>query len=73
VIKKLRFKLAVRKANRRYKETGYHYMVILYKNKFLVKSRRELKELVKQKYFRKGFTVHHIDRIALYSTYHTLN
>jgi hypothetical protein len=39
-----------------------------YKKRFLVKSKKALKDLVKDGYFVKGFTIQAAERIALYIT-----
>jgi hypothetical protein len=69
IIRKIRLKRAIKKANRLYNQTGYQYLVLLYRNKFIVKSRKEIKELVRLKYF--GCSLQTIERIAIYKTFHT--
>jgi hypothetical protein len=73
IIEKFKLNRAIKKANKRYANTGYHHLVLFYKGNYIVKSRAELKQLVKNKYFQKGFSIHHIEKIALYTTSHRLH
>jgi hypothetical protein len=67
IIRRFRLKMAIRKANKLYRETRYKYMVILWRNKYIVISRKKAKELVRQKYF--GCSLETIERMAIYKTY----
>lgn len=59
---------AIKKANKYFQATGMKFLVIWYKNKPLVKSKQELRKLIKQGYFKKGLTIQKIEKMALYST-----
>jgi hypothetical protein len=48
--------------------SGRRFMVLKYGNRFLVKSKGELKLLIRQGYFRKGFDIQTAERIALHIT-----
>lgn len=59
---------AVRKADWMAKRSGAKFLVLRYKGRFLVKSKRQLKRLIKDGYFVHGFTIQTAERIALYKT-----
>jgi hypothetical protein len=63
-----RIKRAIRKANDYFNRSGIKFYVLWYKGKPLVKSKSELKKLIADGYFQKGFTIHHIEQLALYKT-----
>ena len=63
-----RLKLAIRKANKMFAATGMKFLVLRYKGRFLVKSKQELKKLIKSDFFKKGFTIQTVEKIALYKT-----
>jgi len=64
----LAVKRAVRKANRYFEQTGNKFFVLWYNGKPLVKSKQNLKELIKNKTFKKGLTINDIEKMALYCT-----
>jgi len=48
--------------------TGMKFFVLRYRHGFLVKSKQELKTLVKDGHFKNGITIQSIEAIALYQT-----
>jgi len=67
-VQRQRLKSAIREANRMFNETGAKIYVLKYKGGFLIKSKQQLKQLIKEGYFKKGFTIQDIAKIALYQT-----
>jgi hypothetical protein len=63
-----RLNRAIRKANRMAECSGYKFFVLRYKRRFLVKSKRELRRLVREHYFVKGLTIQDIEKLALHIT-----
>ena len=61
-------KRAARKANRYFEKTGNKFFVLWYNGKPLVKSKQNLKELIKEGTFKKGLTITNIEKMALYCT-----
>jgi hypothetical protein len=61
-------KNAIRKANEMAFRTGCKFLVLRYKRRFLVKSKKQLKQLIKDGYFVSGMTIQHIENIAIYIT-----
>ena len=61
-------KRAIRKANLFFNKTGQKFLVVWVKGRPVVKSKQELKRLVKSKYFVKGLTIQDIERMAIYKT-----
>lgn len=61
-------KRAIRKANWMFEKTGAKFFVIWYKGGCLVKSKQNLKELIKNGTFKKGLTIQDIEALALYCT-----
>jgi hypothetical protein len=59
---------AIDKADWMAKKSGRKFLVLKYNRRFLVKSKEELKRLIKDKYFVKGFTIQQAEKIALYIT-----
>lgn len=59
---------AIQKANLMLGKTGAKFYCLWYKGKPLVKSKQNLKELVKQGVFQKGMTIHDIENLAFYKT-----
>jgi hypothetical protein len=59
---------AIKKANEMAKLTGYTYYVLIAKGRVVIKPKRLVKRLLacKGKYFKRGTTIHDIERIALY-------
>jgi hypothetical protein len=59
---------AIKKANELSKLTGYTYFVLISKGRVVIKPKRLIKRLLacKGKYFKRGTTIHDIERIALY-------
>lgn len=56
------------KANKRKRLTGYKYMVIRWKHRLVLVRKQELKQMVLEKYFRKGVTIQKLEKNALYIT-----
>jgi len=67
-VQRQRLKLAIKKANEMFADTGMKFLVLKYRCGFLVKSKQELKQLIKDGYFKKGFTIQCAEKIALYKT-----
>ena len=61
-------KRAVRKANRYFQITGNKFFVIWYKDHCLVKSKQNLKEMIKLGEFEKSITIARIEKMALFCT-----
>ena len=64
----LRFKRAVKKADRFHHITHRKYMVLVINKRLEVLSKQEVKKFVANGIFRKGTTVEDIERKALYVT-----
>lgn len=64
----LRFKRAVKKADRFHHITHRKYMVLVINKRLEVLSKQEIKKFVANGIFRKGTTVADIERKALYVT-----
>ena len=62
----LRLKHAIKKANKFHNLTGYKYLVLNYKGKPVVKSKRSLKEMIKNGEL--NTTIQYLEQIALYKT-----
>jgi len=67
-VQRQRLKLAIREANKMFAATGMKFFVLRYRRGFLVKSKQQLKQLIKEGYFKKGFTIQAAEKIALYKT-----
>lgn len=67
-IQKHKLNCAIRKADWMARRSGNRFFVFRYRKKFLVKSKRELKKLIRDGYFTKGFTIQQAEKIALYRT-----
>ena len=63
-----RARRAIRKANYMFEKTGAKFFCLWYKGKPLVKSKQNLKELVKDGTFQKGLTIHDIEKLAFFAT-----
>ena len=61
----LRFRLAVRKANRQARRYGRKYLVINVGGSLVTLSKQELTLLVRRGYFHRGITAAHIEAQAL--------
>jgi hypothetical protein len=61
---------AIDKADWLARKSGYKVLVLRYKKGFLVKTKKELRKLIRDKYFVKGFTIQQAEKIALYITNH---
>ena len=61
-------KKAVEKADWMAKKSGCRFLVLRYKKGFLVKSKKELKRLIKDGCFTKGFTIQKAEQLACYIT-----
>lgn len=59
---------AIQKANWMFEKTGAKFFCLWYKGKPLVKSKQNLKELIKEGAFKKGMTIHDIEALAFYAT-----
>jgi hypothetical protein len=59
---------AIRKADKMAQLTGMKFLVLRYRNRFLVKSKRELKYMIRQGFFVSGFTIGYACKMALYIT-----
>lgn len=59
---------AIKKADWLARRSGAKFLVLRYKNGFLVKSKKQLKWLIKEGHFKSGFTIQTAERIALYKT-----
>lgn len=68
IIFAIRYKRAVRRADRMSKLDHRKYMVIVSGGKLKVISRHQLKHLIATHRFRKGVRIEDIDRMALYTT-----
>ncbi|MBO7466597.1 MAG: hypothetical protein J6T94_02785 [Bacteroidaceae bacterium] len=64
----LRYKQAVRKADRFAHITHRKHMVIVINRKLHVVAKKDIKQLIAQHRFRKGTTIHDIEQHALYIT-----
>ena len=67
-VQRQRLKLAIKKANKMFAATGLKFFVLKYRRGFLVKSKQELKKLIKDGFFKKGFTIQTAKTIAIYQT-----
>lgn len=61
-----KYKKAIKKADKAAKDYNTTYMVLLYKGKLKVASRKALKRLIAQRRFKKGVTIRDFDKNALY-------
>jgi 16S rRNA C1402 N4-methylase RsmH len=59
---------AIKKANRLKNLTGFKQLVLLQQGKFVVVSKKSLKDKIKKKYFQKGVSIQVLERIAIYKT-----
>jgi hypothetical protein len=59
---------AIKKADWMAKKSGFRFLVLRYKKRFLVKSKKELKRLIKEGHFVPGFTIQRAEAIACYIT-----
>jgi hypothetical protein len=69
LIKGFLVKQAIRKAERLYKRTRYHHLVINWKGCPKVIARKTIKQMIKTKLFQKHITVESFERSAIYKTY----
>lgn len=58
----------IEEAKKRKRLTGYKYMVIRWKHRLVLVLKQELKQMVLEKYFRKGVTIQKLEKNALYIT-----
>ena len=63
-----RMRRAIRKANYMFEKTGAKFFCLWYKGRPLVKSKQNLKELIKNGAFQKGLTIHDIEKLAFFVT-----
>ncbi len=68
IIFEWRYKRAVRKAVEVQNLTGRKQFVIMYNGKPVVVSKKKIRSLVSTHFFRKGLTVHDIEKCALFVT-----
>ncbi|MBR4137823.1 MAG: hypothetical protein IKU05_05370 [Bacteroidales bacterium] len=66
LFQQLRLNHAIKKANKFHNLTGYKYLVLNYKGKPVVKSKRSLKEMIKNGEL--NTTIQYLEQIALYKT-----
>ncbi len=59
---------AVEKANNMFNKTGLKILVIWYKGRPLVKSKQNIKDLIKAGTFVKGLSIQDIEKLAIYKT-----
>lgn len=64
----IRYRHAVRKADRMQRLSHYKYMVILLNGRLRVASKQQLKLLIAQRRFKKGTRIQDIEALALYTT-----
>lgn len=64
----IRYKRAVRKANKMAATYNTTFLVLVIKGKLRVCSRTRLKELIRRRYFVKGTTIQSLDKVAVYIT-----
>ncbi len=64
----IRYKRAVRKANKMAATYNTTFLVLVIKGKLRVCSRTRLKELIRRRYFVKGTTIQSLDKAAVYIT-----
>lgn len=64
----IRYKRAVRKANKMAATYNTTFLVLVIKGKLRVCSRTRLKELIRRRYFVKGTTIQFLDKVAVYIT-----
>jgi hypothetical protein len=63
-----RLNRAIRKANLMAERSGHKFFVLRYRRRFLVKSKQELRRLIREHYFVKGMTIGQIEKLALHIT-----
>ncbi|MDY0200982.1 MAG: hypothetical protein RBR40_08340 [Tenuifilaceae bacterium] len=68
IIFELRLRRAIKEANKIKKLTKYRCYVLLVKGRPVVYSKKDLKESIARRHFKKGFTIDQLDKIALYKT-----
>jgi hypothetical protein len=66
---KRRIARAVKKAEKNFRETRYHYLVLKIGKKIVVRSRKVLKEQIAAGMWKKGVTIYDLEKKALYKTY----
>ncbi|MDR1120048.1 MAG: hypothetical protein LBM08_03945 [Dysgonamonadaceae bacterium] len=59
---------AINKADWMARRTGQKFFVFKYRSSLVVKSKQEIKRLIREKYFTRDFTIHVAERMALYIT-----
>jgi hypothetical protein len=60
--------MAIRKANKLNKETKYKCIVLPVAGKPRVYTKFQLKYLIRRGFFKKGVTIQHLEKLALYIT-----
>jgi hypothetical protein len=68
IIWAMRYKRAVRKADRLAKAFGLRYYVILLRGRLMAVPKQTIKRLLRERRFKKGVTIHDIESRALYIT-----
>jgi hypothetical protein len=69
-LQKRKLAKAVKKADKLAELYRQKFFVLRYKRGFIVKSRRELRKLIREGYFVKGFDLNEVRKIAIYTTAH---
>lgn len=64
----IRYKLAVREADRLQRLSHHKHMVIVLNGRLRVASKQQLKLLIAQRKFKKGTRIQDIEALALYTT-----
>jgi hypothetical protein len=64
----IRFKMAVRRADRYRRITHRKHMVILLGGKLHVIAKQDIKTFIRKRFLKKGTTVADVEKIALYTT-----
>lgn len=71
-IKKLLFDIRLNAAIKRAKENAAlfncRYMVIIFQGKPMVYSKKQLKEILKIRFFKKGTTIQQLEKMAVFTT-----
>ena len=63
-----KLKNAIKKADWMAKKSRAKFLVLYYNGKMLVKSKQQLKKMIRDGFFIKGFTIQKAEQIALYIT-----
>lgn len=66
--KRNQMKRAIRKANKMWLQSGNKFLCLWYKGRCIVKAKSSLKEMIKDKQFKKGVTIQDLENLAFYKT-----